>query len=119
MLPKAYLQTRHSKAAQCELCNWHGVTLYHSHRRVVASHRVFEGSLAGGYTLACTLLNISERDAPSKRSYWKLWLAGIFVVLALPFLRWGGYLLVARNRLPERVAQPSSSRVLWLVRGLE
>src|SRR5438445_1742503 len=105
MLPKAYLQTRHSKAAQCELCNWHGVTLHHSHRRVVASHRVFEGSLAGGYTLACTLLNISERDAPSKRSYC--------------FLRWGGYLLVARNRLPERVAQPSSSRVLWLVRGLE
>src|SRR5207302_8649016 len=79
MLPKAYLQTRHSKAAQCELCNWHGVTVYHSHRRVVASHRVFEGSLAGGYTLACPLLNISERDAPSKRSYWKLWPAGIFV----------------------------------------
>jgi len=67
------------------------------------SHLVFEGSLAGGYTLAYTLLNISERDAPSKRSYWKLWLAGIFVVLALSFLRWGGYLLVARNRLPERV----------------
>jgi len=64
-----------------------------------------EGSLAGGYTLAYTLLNISERDVPSKKSYWKLLLAGIFVVVALSlsFLRWGGYLLVARNPLPERV----------------
>ena len=53
--------------------------------------------------MAYTLLNISEREAPGKRSYWKLWLAGFFVVLALSFLRWGGYLLVARNRLPERV----------------
>jgi len=103
MLPKAYLQTGHPKAAQCDLCNWHGVTVYHSHRRVVASHLVFEDLWPGGHTLAYTLLNISERDAPSKRSYWKLWLAGIFVVLALSFLRWGGYLLVARNRLPERV----------------
>ena len=77
--------------------------MYHTHNRVVASRLVFEESLAGRYILAYTLLNISERDAPSKRSYWKLWLAGIFVVLALSFLRWGGYLLVARNRLPERV----------------
>ena len=103
MLPKACLQTRHPKAAQCDLCNRHGVTVYHSHRRVVASHLVFEGSLAGEYTLAYTLLNISERNAPSKGSYWKFCLAGIFVVLALSFLRWGGYLLVARNRLPEHV----------------
>lgn len=77
--------------------------MYHSHRRIFASRLVFEESLAGRYILAYTLLNISERDTPSKRSYWKLWLAGIFVVLALSFLRWGGYLLVAPNRLPERV----------------
>ena len=53
--------------------------------------------------MAYTLLNISEHDAPSTRSYRKLRLAGIFVVLALCFLRWGGYLLVARNPLPDRV----------------
>jgi hypothetical protein len=57
----------------------------------------------GGFNLTYTLLNISEPDAPSKKSYWKLWLGGTFVVLALCFLRWGGYLLVARNPLPDRV----------------
>src|SRR5215468_5007720 len=102
MLPKACLQTRHPKAAQCDLCNRHGVTVYHSHRRVVASHLVFEGSWLGSIPWL-THFSTFERNAPSKGSYWKFCLAGIFVVLALSFLRWGGYLLVARNRLPEHV----------------
>src|ERR1700758_4937427 len=51
MLPKACLQRRHPKAAQCYLCNRHGVTVYHSHRRIGASHLVFEGSLAEGVYL--------------------------------------------------------------------
>jgi len=53
--------------------------------------------------LAYTLLNISERDEATKRSYWMLWVAGILVVLALSLLRWGGYLLVAQTPLPARV----------------
>lgn len=59
--------------------------------------------LAWGYALTYTLLNISQPDAPRQRSYWKLWLGGILTVFALCFLRWGGYLLVARNPLPDRV----------------
>src|SRR5438309_9327619 len=62
-----------------------------------------------------TLLNISERDAPSKRSYWKLWLAGIFVVLALPFLRWGGYLLVARKDRKSTRLNSSHSSISYAV----
>ena len=55
-----------------------------------------------------TVLNLDESEAPEwssvrHRSYWKLYLAGIFVVLVLCLLRWGGYLLVARNTLPNHV----------------
>ena len=50
-----------------------------------------------------TFINISKPDTASRRSYGKLWLAGILVVLALCFLHWGGYLLVAKDSLPDRV----------------
>jgi len=46
-------------------------------------------------------MNISNPDVvTSKRSYWKLWLFGIFVVLAGCFLHWGGYVPVAGDSLP-------------------
>lgn len=50
-----------------------------------------------------TFLSISKPDAETGRSYWKLWLAGIFAVLVLCFLHWGGYLLVAADLLPDHV----------------
>jgi uncharacterized SAM-binding protein YcdF (DUF218 family) len=54
--------------------------------------------------LGYTLLNISEPEAVSKRSYRKLWLAGSVVpVLGLCFLHWGGYLLVSRDSLPDHM----------------
>jgi len=102
MLPKAYLQTRHPKAAQCDLCTGMASLCTIATEELSPATLSLRDLWPGGIPWY-TLLNISERDAPSKRSYWKLWLAGIFVVLALSFLRWGGYLLVAQNRLPERV----------------
>jgi uncharacterized SAM-binding protein YcdF (DUF218 family) len=54
-------------------------------------------------TVAYTLMNISKPDVEGERSYWKLWLAGICAVLVLCFLRWGGYLLVEGDSLPDRV----------------
>ena len=50
-----------------------------------------------------TFINIEERNAAMKMSYWRLWLAGIFVILVLCFLHWGGYLLVAPVSLPSHV----------------
>jgi uncharacterized SAM-binding protein YcdF (DUF218 family) len=51
--------------------------------------------------LGYTFINLSKPDVATKRSYWKLWLLGIFAVLAVCFLHWGGYLLVARSSMPE------------------
>jgi DUF218 domain-containing protein len=53
--------------------------------------------------LAYTFINIEDPDATRKRSYWRLWLAGIFLVLVLCFLHWGGYLLVAPDSVPNHV----------------
>jgi hypothetical protein len=47
-------------------------------------------------------MNISNPDVlATKRSYWKLWLVGIFAVLAASFLHWGGYVPVAGNSVPD------------------
>src|SRR5215469_4471189 len=56
--------------------------------------------------MAYTLINLSktQRGAQgSERSHWKLWLVGIFAVLIVCLLRWGGYLLVTADSLPEHV----------------
>ena len=50
-----------------------------------------------------TFINISRDEEPSEKSYWKLWLVAIFVVLTVCFLRWGGYLLVAGDSVQEHV----------------
>ena len=51
-----------------------------------------------------TLINLSQDEEPSEKSYtWMLWLAGIFAVLILCLLNWGGYLLVAGDSVPEHV----------------
>ncbi|HKN31696.1 MAG TPA: YdcF family protein [Terriglobales bacterium] len=51
-----------------------------------------------------TFINIEDPHATrKKRSYWRLWLAAIFVVLVLCLLHWGGYLLVAPESLPNHV----------------
>jgi uncharacterized SAM-binding protein YcdF (DUF218 family) len=53
--------------------------------------------------LGYTFINISKDEEPSERSYWKLWLVGIFAALTVCFLRWGGYLLVAGDSGPEHI----------------
>jgi uncharacterized SAM-binding protein YcdF (DUF218 family) len=55
--------------------------------------------------LGYTFINISKDkdEEPSEKSYWKLWLVGIFAVLTVCFLRWGGYLLVAGQPAQEHV----------------
>ena len=103
MLLKAYLHTRHPKAAQYFPCNSMASLCMMATGELSPATLSLRDLWPGGYTLAYTLLNISERDAPSKSSHWKFWLAGIFLALTFSFLRWGGYLLVARNSLPERV----------------
>jgi len=50
-----------------------------------------------------TCINISKQEEPSEKSYWKLWLVGIFAVLTVCFFRWGGYLLIAGDSVPEHV----------------
>jgi uncharacterized SAM-binding protein YcdF (DUF218 family) len=53
-----------------------------------------------------TLIGLSKADdeEAGERSYRKLlWLVGIFAVLIVCLLRWGGYLLVARDSVPEHV----------------
>ena len=50
-----------------------------------------------------TFINLSQDEEPSEKSYWKLWLAGVFAVLILCLLNWGGYLLVAGGSVPEHV----------------
>jgi DUF218 domain len=54
-------------------------------------------------TLGYTLINIGKQDEPSEKSYSKLWLVGLFALLVLGFLRWGGYLPVAGDSVPEHV----------------
>ena len=53
--------------------------------------------------MAYTFINISRDEEPRGRSYWMLWLLGIFGVLVVCFLRWGGYLLVAGDSVPDHV----------------
>jgi uncharacterized SAM-binding protein YcdF (DUF218 family) len=50
-----------------------------------------------------TFINLSRDEEPSEKSYWKLWLVGIFGVLTVCLLRWGGYLVVAGESMPEHV----------------
>jgi hypothetical protein len=40
---------------------------------------------------------------PKEKSYWKLWLVGIFAALIIGSLHWGGYLLLAGDSVPEHV----------------
>jgi len=53
--------------------------------------------------LGYTFINLSQDEQPSQKSYWKLWLVGVFAVLTGCFLHWGGYLLVARDSVPEHI----------------
>lgn len=53
--------------------------------------------------MAYTLIHLSDSDAERNRSYWKLWVLGILVLVALGFLHWGGNLLVATDPLPGHV----------------
>lgn len=50
-----------------------------------------------------TLINISKDEEPREKSYWKLWLVGIFAVMVVCLLRWGGYVLVAGDSVPDHV----------------
>lgn len=50
-----------------------------------------------------TSLNISQDEEPRERSYWMLWLLAILALLILCLLNWGGYLLVARDSMPEHL----------------
>ena len=53
-----------------------------------------------------TLINIAKphHQQASEKSHWKLWLVlFIFAVLTACLLRWGGYLLVAEDSVPEHV----------------
>lgn len=51
--------------------------------------------------MAYTFINISQEEELRGKSYWVLWVLGIFVVLVLCLLRWGGYLLVTGNSMPQ------------------
>lgn len=55
--------------------------------------------------MAYTFINIDKDkdEEASERSYGKLWLVGILAVLVAGFLHWGGFLLVARDSVPEHV----------------
>jgi uncharacterized SAM-binding protein YcdF (DUF218 family) len=53
--------------------------------------------------LGYTFINLSSSEEPSEKSHGKLLLVGIFVVLVVCFLRWGGYLLIAGGSAPEHV----------------
>jgi hypothetical protein len=53
--------------------------------------------------MAYTFINISREEEPRGRPYWVLWLLGFVVVLVVCFLRWGGYLPVAGDSVPEHV----------------
>lgn len=50
-----------------------------------------------------TFINLSKHEEPSEKSYWKVWLLGIFAVLTVCFLHWGGYLLVVGDSVSEHV----------------
>lgn len=53
--------------------------------------------------MAYTFINIAKEEEATEKSYWKLWLLGIFAVLTVCLLRWGGYLLVAGDSMPQHV----------------
>jgi hypothetical protein len=53
--------------------------------------------------LGYTFINIAREEEPSGKSYWMLWLVAILAVLVACFLRWGGFLLVAGDSVPEHV----------------
>ena len=55
--------------------------------------------------MAYTLINIARpHQQASERSYWKLWFVLIvFAALTACLLRWGGYLPVAEDSVPEHV----------------
>jgi len=59
--------------------------------------------LARRCTLGYTFINIAKQEEPREKSYWKLWLVSIFVVLTVCFLHWGGYLLISGDSVPEHV----------------
>lgn len=50
-----------------------------------------------------TFINLSKDEEPSEKSHWQLWLVGIFAVLTVCLLHWGGYLPVAGDSMPEHV----------------
>ena len=50
-----------------------------------------------------TFINISKVEEAREKSFGKLWLVGVFAVLIVCLLRWGGYLLVAGDSVPEHV----------------
>jgi len=50
-----------------------------------------------------TFINISEPDGQGERSYWRVALIGVFVLLIAAFLHWGGYLVQASDSLPEHM----------------
>jgi hypothetical protein len=49
------------------------------------------------------LINISEPEAETERSYWGLGFVGVFALLVAVFLHWGGYLVEASDSLPDHV----------------
>lgn len=53
--------------------------------------------------MAYTFINLSKDEEPSEKSHWQLWLVGIFAVLTVCLLHWGGYLPVAGDSMPEHV----------------
>jgi uncharacterized SAM-binding protein YcdF (DUF218 family) len=53
--------------------------------------------------LGYTFINITKEEETSEKSHWMPWLVGILAVLVACFLRWGGFLLVAGDSIPEHV----------------
>jgi hypothetical protein len=58
--------------------------------------------------LGYTFINIAQHEEPTEKestekSHRKLWLVGILAVLTACFCRWGGYLPVAGDSVPEHV----------------
>ena len=53
--------------------------------------------------MAYTLINLSEEEEPRESSYWVLWLLALLGVLVACFFRWGGYLPVAGDSVPQHV----------------
>jgi len=53
--------------------------------------------------LGYTFINISKVEEAREKSFGKLWLVGVAALLIVCLLRWGGYLLVAGDSVPEHV----------------